>query len=219
LTGYRWHKTDESINLAHCPNHEQQFLYYARFYTIGQNFKYSESNQLILNLKISKSEVQRNPQRKPHKQRAINQFAKEVTALLKQVESGDPLFLIPIPPSKMPSDPEYDDRMELVAKRITDELENVQYFPVLSMSQSMESYHSGSDARNPEQLFQMLKLDENLLSKYDGHSIIALIDDVLTSGAHFTAATRRLEGCFTNVQVIGIFWAKAVPPPEEYSEV
>jgi hypothetical protein len=219
---YRWRKTDESIDLVHCSDHEQRSLYYGRIYTIKQGYQYSETNNYIYNLKISNSDIQTNPRRKRYKLEAIEQFAKEITALIQALRQDDdsinPLLLVPMPPSKKPSDPEYDDRMEQVGKLVADTLENVLCLPVLSMAQSVESYHSRSDARNPEQIYQLLKLDPNLLHNYSEHSNIALIDDVLTSGAHYAAATRRLEEFFANVRVIGIFWAKAMSSPEEYPE-
>lgn len=38
---------------------------------------------------------------------------------------------------------------------------------------------------------------------------IVILDDVITSGAHFEAARRHLTAQFLNDNVIGLFWAKA----------
>ena len=39
---------------------------------------------------------------------------------------------------------------------------------------------------------------------------IAVVDDVITSGAHFRAAKDLLAERFPEAQIIGIFWARAV---------
>lgn len=208
---YRWRKTDESVILAHCPDHEQGFLFYARTYTAGQGYQYSETNQLILNLKIRQDDVKRNSQRLQYKQRAIQQFAKEVTALLRdQLEPESSLILVPMPPSKERSDPEYDDRVEQVTKAVAASIEGVSWLPLIHMTKSIESYHLRSDGRNPDDIYVAMQLDEEIAKHYESNSIIALIDDVLTSGAHFTAARRHIQERFPDATVVGIFWAKAV---------
>lgn len=55
-----------------------------------------------------------------------------------------------------------------------------------------------------------MAIDQAEASRYQAGSTIALIDDVLTSGAQFAAARRRIAEVLPDVEVIGIFWAKAV---------
>ena len=55
-----------------------------------------------------------------------------------------------------------------------------------------------------------MQIESNIAEQFKEGSLIVLLDDVLTSGAHFTAARRRILEIFPNVTVIGIFWAKAV---------
>uniref|UniRef100_A0A7C3PIQ3 ComF family protein n=1 Tax=Oscillatoriales cyanobacterium SpSt-418 TaxID=2282169 RepID=A0A7C3PIQ3_9CYAN len=186
-------------------------MFYARTYTAGQGYQYSETNQLILNFKIRYDDIKRNPQRRQYKQRAIQQFAKEVTALLRdQLDPSLSLILVPIPPSKERSHPEYDDRVEQVVKAVAANIHTVSWLPLLQVTTSMESYHSRSAGRNPEDIYAVLQLDEASAKYCQPNSIIALVDDVLTSGAHFTAARRRIQERFPDTTVIGIFWAKAV---------
>jgi len=53
-----------------------------------------------------------------------------------------------------------------------------------------------------------LQVDRSVGDRYQGDTIIALLDDVLTSGAHFTDARRRILDSFPDARVIVIFWAK-----------
>ncbi|MGG6297910.1 hypothetical protein ACQ4M4_26245 [Leptolyngbya sp. AN02str] len=208
---YRWRKTDESDILAHCPDHERSFLFYARTYTAGQGYQYSETNQLILNLKIRQDDIKRNPQRLQYKQRAIQQFAQEVSALLRdRLEPKLSLILVPMPPSKERSEPEYDDRVEQVVKAVAESIEGVRWMPLIYTAKSMESYHLRSDGRNPNDIYLAMQLDEAIALHCKSNDIIALVDDVLTSGAHFTAARNRVHERLPDALVIGIFWAKAV---------
>lgn len=207
----RWRKTDESDFLAHCPDHPAQFLYYARIYTVRRGFEFSQTNQLIVNLKKS---PQAPSNQLYYKQNAIKQFAREVIALLRdQLDPTQSLTLVPIPPSKTRSHPEYDDRVEQVAQTVAQALPNVTNLPLLDLTADMESYHGRSDRRDPDQLYEQLQVQPTLIDRCSG--MIALLDDVLTSGAHFTAARRRILEACPAASVIGLFWAKSVSPLDE----
>jgi len=202
----RWRKTDESVRLVHCPDHCGQFLYYARTYTVGMGYEHSQTNQLILNLKKS---VGASPSELSYKRQAIQKITREVVGLLNQC--SEPLTLIPIPPSKARSHPEYDGRLEQVAGGVAAALPDIAWLPLLCAKDSIESSHSGS-GRSADMLYDWLQVDRSVGDRYQGDTIIALLDDVLTSGAHFTAARRRILTAFPDARVIGIFWAKAVSP-------
>lgn len=204
----RWRKTDESIFLAHCPNHAEQFLFFARIYTIGQGYQFSTTNQLIFNLKKS---PQSSSAELYYKRRSIRQFAQEVIALFQaQLSPARSITLVPMPPSKDRFHPAYDDRMEQVASAIATEFTNVEWLPMLQATGSRESSHLRSGRRDPNQIYQLMAIDQAEASRYQAGSTIALLDDVLTSGAQFAAARRRIAEVLPDADVIGIFWAKAV---------
>jgi predicted amidophosphoribosyltransferase len=46
---------------------------------------------------------------------------------------------------------------------------------------------------------------------------IIVVDDVLTSGAHFKAAKRMIQEKIPGAFVIGLFWARAVRPPIDWT--
>ncbi len=89
---------------------------------------------------------------------------------------------------------------------------------MLFAAENMESYHRGAQ-RNPNQLYELLQVDPTIASCYSPGSIVALLNDVLTSGSHFTAARRRILKSFPEAEIIGIFWARSVSPTDELEDV
>jgi predicted amidophosphoribosyltransferase len=204
---YRWRKTDESVELFHCPEHTDLGLYYARTYTIGQGYRYSSTNQLVLNLKISPNQP---ADRLVYKNRAIVQCAREVAEFFTQSVNPDlPIILVPMPPSKTRSHPEYDDRMEQVAQQVDQRCSNVMWAPLLETIINSESYHTRSEIRDPDDLYRLMSVQSNQTVLYNAEAHIVLIDDILTSGLHFSVARRHLLEHFENAPIHGIFWAKA----------
>jgi hypothetical protein len=201
---YIWRKTDSSTELFHCPDHQDFSLYYARIYTINEGYDYSETNNLILNLKMS---VDSSSNRLSYKKEAIGRFAREVSIFLERIKV--PITLVPMPPSKTASHPLYDDRIVQVALQVAEAVEMVRWSPILYRTRDVESHHMSSSARDTEKIYRDLPLNEPFASSFLEDTPLVLIDDVLTSGAHFTAAKRRLEARFSNTRVGGIFWAKA----------
>jgi len=202
----KWRKTDESTHLYHFPNHQEFYLFYGRIYTPRQGYSYSPTNRLILNLKKSPhaSEVELR-----YKASAIQQFAQEVISLFSHFKPESSFMLVPMPPSKAKSHLDYDNRLEQVAAIVASQLTNVSVLPILLTCQSSEGYHTNSTSRNPNELYELMGIDENCKSSYQEGKILVVIDDVLTSGAHFSAAQRHLQETFPESRIIGIFWAKA----------
>ena len=189
-----------------CPEHKQLWLVYGRTYTPRAGFNYSETNQLILSLKASPAA--RDYQLK-HKHRAILRFADELREFLSRYPEAA-MVLVPMPPSKALGDPEYDDRIDKVAHRVADSLSNVSCAPLLYQTVSVPSSAQNPDfRRTPEQIYQNFSINEAFASYWNVGVSLMVVDDVLTSGAHFAAARRRLSDRFPQADIRGIFWAKA----------
>lgn len=212
----KWRQVDESIELFHCPNQDELLLIYGRIYTSRMGFDYSETNQLIINFK--KSPERSNDYELRYKRNAIAQFAREAAAFLERRHRHrrrhSPVTLIPMPPSKTRAHPEYDDRVEQVAQRIEKKLSNVRCCPLLQGIQDVDSYHTRSTPRDPNEIFSIIEVDDNEIFDCDDNEIIYVIDDILTSGAHFTAARRHILECYPDIEVRGLFWAKAQDPDD-----
>ena len=183
-------------------------MVYGRIYTVRKGYAYSETNNLIINLKKSPTA---SSSQLHYKSKAVQKFADEVIELFARTIGLYPnefIALVPMPPSKALGHPEYDDRMDQVAQRIAGQFPNVRYWPVLEATRSSESAHKGG-TRAPDQLHELIALNKSQSSAYKQGERVYILDDILTSGAHFVAARRRLSTCVPEKLIGGLFWAKA----------
>jgi hypothetical protein len=176
--------------------------YFIGEYTAGQGYSHSTTNQLIMNLK--KSLDRRGLPEWRYKGQAIRQAAKTLR------ESLNPEFLrsgtfVPVPPSRVAGDPLYDDRMTQVIRLLGPDVDARE---LVNQAESMPEAHATSNRPGPEILYANYRIQEPLLSPVPVG--IAVVDDVLTTGAHFKAMKRILrESC--SAPIVGIFLARRVP--------
>lgn len=202
----RWRRTDDSVWLYNCSEHKELNLIYGRIYTVGEGYQFSDTNQQISNLKIKPSETQR----LRWKRIAIDKFAGELTALLRaNIPTGLSMALIPIPPSKTTKHPDYDDRLLQVARAVATNLAAVRCWPILECVVDRENLHSSSSQRTTQEVYSSIGIDKSVFASYNDDEIFCLLDDVLTSGASFSAARNKLLERFSGKRISGIFWAKA----------
>ena len=194
-----WKRLDVSQDIPVFIEQEDE-VYYAREYISKGGCKASEANQLIMNFK---KPVSRRGQREwYYKEQAIDRFARELAAALKENT-----IIAAIPSSKCQTDPEYDSRLEdtlAAAKRYKQSLIIEQ--PIVVNATSVAVHAGGS--RRPDEVYT------HLVWKGFSREVtqVLLVDDVLTTGSHFRACKRLiLEHC-PGTRVAGVFWAKTVWP-------
>ena len=203
----KWRKTDASIVLINCPKHAELELYYARTYTSGAGYKHSETNNLINNLKRP---VDRPENQLAYKRQSIDRFAFELTEFIKRVlKPGRKVFLVPTPPSKTKDHREYDNRVDQVATKVAANINEVILFPIVLGNLDLEAAHESQASRETEIILKSLTVDQALIEKYEKGVTIAILDDVLTSGAHFSAMRQLLLTIFPDSRLIGLFWARS----------
>ena len=175
--------------------------YYIGEYTPGMGVSYSETNQLIMNFKKS---VDRKGQLDwRYKGHAIRTVA-QMFATLDAVFRKDAVF-VPIPPSKAKSDPLYDDRVMQMLQAVSPALDVRE---LLIQPNSTEAAHNREHRDSPAEIADRYHIDETLLEP-DPRKI-AIVDDVLTTGAHFQAATSVLRTYFPQTTIVGLFIARRV---------
>jgi hypothetical protein len=179
-------------------------VYFLREYTSGRGFTHSETNRLILNLK--KSPDRRGRPEWRYKEEAIRQVAAEFRDSLNLQRLRGVTF-VPLPPSKRKGDPLYDDRMLRVLHAF-DEERQLDIRELLVLAESTEPAHATAARPTIEQLITNLEIDEDFAQP--APTSIALVDDVLTTGAHFVAAKRVLAMRFPGLSVRGLFVARRV---------
>jgi hypothetical protein len=179
--------------------------YFLGEYTARKGYAFSATNQLILNFK--KSLDKRGTPQWRYKDRAINEAASAFRAAL----TGDllnVLTLVPIPPSKAKADPLYDDRVMRT-------LYGIRRQPPLDIREmilqraSTAAVHDQDQRPRPEDIEANYTIDNAL--RNPAPRAIGLFDDVLTTGAHYRAASAVLQAAFPGVRVIGFFIARRVP--------
>jgi hypothetical protein len=199
-------KIDGLIKPDHWYLAEGDECYFIGEYTAGRGFSYSSTNQFIYNLK--KSVERRGLADWVWKDRAIQQGAWSLRDSLNPAFLASATF-VPVPPSKIASDPLYDDRMTRVLSSLGP---GVDVRELVVQSEGMHDAHTASVRPGPSDLYRNYEIDETLAEPTPVR--IAVVDDVLTTGAHFKAMEMILGDAFHGVPVIGLFLARRVPDTE-----
>ena len=110
----------------------------------------------------------------------------------------------------------YDDRLTRMLYAIRRE-PPLDVRELLFQTESTEAVHANDERPGPEEIGTLYRIDENLIKPTP--SVIAIVDDILTTGSHFRAATTILSSHFPDTDIIGLFIARRVPEavdPEEF---
>lgn len=208
---------DELLRPEHFDLRPEDKCYALREYTAYQGYAYSETNNLIQNLK--KSPLKRDQPGWNYKGRAIDQVARELRDALNPAWLKS-ATLVPMPPSKIEGDPEYDDRILQVLRRMagTDRFDVRQ---LIRQTANMDPAHAGTQSgkRRPmiHELVNAYQINETVAQPPP--SCVGLFDDVLTKGTHFRAAKRVLQARYgVSLEVVGIFAARTVFLKEDEDE-
>lgn len=171
-------------------------------YTAYKGYSHSETNQLVSNLK--KKPALRTTGQWVYKTGAIQRVARSIAANILS-EALPALTFVPIPPSKPPSSPDYDDRMTQVARQIGPACDVRE---LLFTQTERDARHASGDKRDPAVLRATLALRPELLANPPRQ--IVLLDDVLTTGCSFTVCASMLREVLPDADIFGIFVARRV---------
>jgi predicted amidophosphoribosyltransferase len=182
-------------------------------HTNGLKWNFSPTNQLISNFK---KKLDRKGQADwGYKNLATQKIAVSFSQFWKwpDLHNQHRAALIPIPPSKARTDPAFDPRMmdmlTAMAARVGLPLD---IRDCLSFNGNFAASHESSDRPTPDELYAELSFNDAVGKPANQPGVIFLFDDMLTTGAHYLAATRVLNAKFPGVQVIGNFVARRIVP-------
>ena len=178
---------------------EEDDCYYLANYTSQKGYSYSEANSIISNLK-KKPSTSGNPGYK-YKKEAIIKVAEALRKLFEQ-EFIDSVTFVPIPPSKNKAHEDYDDRMLRIIT-IATRNRNADIRELVECINSKEASHESAIRPSIPELKRNLQIIDEHCDDLRG--TVVLIDDVLTTGAHFIAVKEVLKSRFPELHVIGIF--------------
>ena len=176
------------------------YCYALMKYTARGGYQYSEPNQLIFNFKKPLSQ-----QGQFHKKKAINDVADMLLSSLNRKWAQE-ITWTPIPPSQAKDHPEYDDRLLQVLRRLASELA-LDIRELIWQKESVQPAHLSALRPSPDEIAANYSIDESLTDPMPRK--IALLDDVITTGAHFKAAQKALKRRFPEMTIGGIFIARS----------
>jgi len=196
-------KVDKSVLSQHSFLSPNDLCYYIHEYTAREGYAHSEANQLIHNLKISPNQAGR----LRHKRSAIMTCISQLAGALREgISKSVPnsYTISAIPPSKLESDQDYDDRMQQVAKGLATHA-GISYAELVSQSSPYTPSHSTTSGNRmkPKDLKRLYSVTSRPPT-----SSVFILDDVLVTGAHYTAYRDALLESFPDLKIIGLFVAR-----------
>jgi hypothetical protein len=202
-------KIDAGHLRSHCHLSGCEECYVLGDYAPGEGSSRGGANHLILDLKMGMD--RRGEPGWQHKQQAIEEAARQLAEALAARRAWlAAATLVPMPPSRARGDPLYDDRMLRVLRSLARicglELDIREL--VYQAASTRASSRSGGNRLTLPELRANYRIDAGLLEPSPGR--IGLFDDLLTSGAHFRAASELLRQTWPKLRVTGIFLARSV---------
>jgi hypothetical protein len=177
-------------------------------YTARRGYAFSETNNLIQNLK--KPMERRGLPEWRHKEEAIRTAGRMLRAVIHP-QWLSVATLVPIPPSIKKGTWRHDDRVLRIIQEAAQGIA-ADIRELVVMTGDIEPSHRSETRASIGELRHMA-IDESLVSPKPRR--IGVIDDVLTTGRHFKAVEAILREQFGEIPIEGIFLARRVPEAED----
>lgn len=179
-------------------------VYYLGEYAAGAGYV-PPMNGLIRNFKIKPSSLQRYPVRRRHKEGAIREIAAALTKHFSGLEAS--AVIVPMPTSKVPTDPDYDRRL-LRTLQVCGAEPRLDVRELIKQKCSTAADHEAAGRQSFHQLLANCYVDAALSAPRP--SRVILFDDVLTEGKHFKVCQRLLQDHYGEIPVVGCFIARTI---------
>ena len=186
--------------------------YFFGEYTARGGYSHSSTNQIIANIK-KKPNVRGTPQWQ-YKIRDMELVAQAIRSAINPQSYGAVTF-VPIPPSKLKTDTEYDARIAEIARMISP---NADVREMIIAVTQRKPLHESEQRLTPEELRATLQIQEAQCNP--APQSVILIDDVITTGCSYIACSAMLQERFPGVPISGIFAARrAVDRTADFTEL
>jgi hypothetical protein len=128
------------------------------------------------------------------------------------------ITLVPVPPSKVRTDPAYDDRMMDMLRALRAPpgmMPDVRELVI--QTQPMPAAHDSANRPPPAEWEKVYAIDEALTQRVP--TWIGVIDDLLVTGCRFRAISNVVKQRFPEARITGLFIARRVPEAVDWSEL
>jgi hypothetical protein len=147
--------------------------------------------------------------RTSHKATAMHQAAAALSAVIPDAWRRQAVF-VPLPPSKSAGHAEYDERLLKLLRWVQPGLTNIEGL-----------LQTRTDSAALQKGISPLERAANMIVTSEGRTplpkTLILVDDVVTSGAHFKAACIVLNRAFRPQKIIGLFLARTLRSTSGFS--
>lgn len=203
---YNWSTLDGIQNQPYYIDDEDlENCFFAVEYISKGGYSASEANNLVSNFK--KPMDRKGKEEWKFKLKAIDDFGHMISNILTDEE----YVISDMGTSKSESDPEYDPRLIQTIRKLKKIKPNVIYDPLFSIKKGMPSSSRGNNRLRPDDILKHLTW-EGFSDNNDDLGEVVIIDDVITTGAHFKACKSLINRYYPDMVVYGIFLAKTVWP-------
>jgi len=207
-------KIDELTRGDHTYLTEHDECYFFGDYSARKGFAHSATNSLVLNFK--KPIKYRGTASWQYKTKAIGQVAYAFSRNLGNAIGK--ITLVPVPPSKVKTDDEYDDRLSRMLAMLTPPPGvNPDVRELVIQNQTMPAAHDSSTRLPPADWQNVYVVDESLAEP--NPKWIGIVDDLLVTGSRFRAMSGVLKARFPEARITGLFVARRVPEAIDWSEL
>ena len=200
-------KIDELLLGDHFYLRPTDECYYLMEFMARAGYQHSRANNLIYNFK-KPTKFQGHPAWR-FKENAITQVGALLRQSLADIFPLPDISIVPIPPSKVKGDPEYDDRM-LRAVQVWTQGQPADIRELFRRRHNRVASHHRTDRPAPAVLRADLELDPVLSENL--RPTVVLVDDVLTAGTHFVVCKDMLLEKSPTLRVAGVFVARTIWP-------
>lgn len=180
-------------------------------YTPRKGWQHSATNQLILNLK-KRPTAAKGTYQWPHKLKAIREVAGAIRANIKPEALATSLF-VPIPGSKTPTHPDFDQRMLAVAQQIGPPARAAE---VLRTIGDRDAMHENVDRRDLDKLAVTIAVDPAAIP--EDVQRVFLLDDMVTTGCSFRVCKALLRQFLPNLPIAGLFVSRRIIVPDPLND-
>ncbi len=200
-------KVDDLIRPDHSYLLPTDDCYFFGEYKPRQGFEAGWGNDIVSNLK--KSPLKKGRAEYRYKERAIAQAATTYRDAIPAAWLST-VTVVPVPPSKSRDHPEYDDRVEQIARAFAPDVRLLIY-----QDGDRECAHLSDVRPRPEDHIARYRIDESLIEP--GPTQLIVVDDVLTTGASYVAMRTVLGRRFPQATIGGIFLTRRVPDTPDFT--